>query len=93
VTVFLLRERGTGHVFKPVYTDRHGERKTASKFWWRYSLRGVKQKPICTGCTDEKSAKAWVRKKLTEIEAGDLSALTADTITLDRSEERRVGKS
>lgn len=80
------RERGTGHLFQPTYTDRHGEKKKASIWWWRVSLKGVKQKPVSTGCTDEASARKWVRKRLTEMEEGDLSSLTADTLTLDKLE-------
>ena len=78
--------RGDGHLFRPVYTDRHGERQKASIYWWRVSIRGIRQKPVSTGCTTEKAARAWVRKRLAEMEDGDLSALTASTVTLDHLE-------
>lgn len=83
----LSAPRGDGHLFRPQYTDRHGDRKKASVWWWRVSIAGVKQKAVSTGCSDEKAAKAWVRKRLGEMEAGDFSSLTADSLTLDKLEK------
>lgn len=77
-----MADRGDGHLFQPIYTDRRGQRRKASIWWWRVSIAG-KKTALNTHCSDKRAAKKWVSEKLVELGRGDPSVLTAERVTLD----------
>lgn len=82
-----MGERGTGHLFRPVYTARDGSKKEAAVWWLRLSVNG-KKVLLCTETRDYKEALKFQRKKAVELAEGQTAGLTVGKITLEKLEEK-----
>jgi len=55
-----------GHLYRPKYTTKSGERKEASIWWWKFSRIRVSTK-----CRDRKAAEAWVLQQAAKMGRGE----------------------
>lgn len=67
-----MQVRGAGHLFRPVYRTRAGERKQAGVFWWKLG-----QNRMSTGCRTEHDAQQWAIERLVEMRRGHLVGVKA----------------
>ncbi len=62
-----MNVRGAGHLYRPTYKARDGERRAAGVFWWKLG-----RARMSTGCRTEKDAQSWVVERLVEMRRGHL---------------------
>lgn len=73
-----MNVRGAGHLYRPTYRGRDGERKQAGVYWWK-----VGRARMSTGCRTEEDAQRWAVDRLVEMRRGHLVGATAAPLRWD----------
>lgn len=79
----MKRPRGTGHVFRPVYRDRQGQRREASTWAIGYYDRLAGKPTKEYGFTTEAAAERALRSRLVDIERGRRVGPSVDRIRFE----------
>lgn len=82
-----MNVRGAGHLYRPKYRTRDGERKTAGVFWWK-----VGRARMSTGCRDEETAQKWALERLIEMRRGHLVGIQATALRWDDLERMLIDR-
>jgi len=67
-----VQVRGAGHLYRPAYRTRAGEKKQAGVFWWKLG-----RNRMSTGCRTEQDAQQWALERLIEMRRGHLVGVKA----------------
>jgi integrase len=73
-----MNVRGAGHLYRPKYRARDGERREAGVYWWK-----VGRARMSTGCRTEGDAQKWALERLIEMRRGHLVGVRAAALRWD----------